>query len=74
MAKEVMNEEVKINEEATAVEVPVKESKIKKIWNTVKKPLAYAAGAAVVIGGIALTVVKIKGSGLDEVVEETTEE
>lgn len=67
---EIKKEEVMVNEETT--EVPVKESKIKKIWNKVKKPLAYAATAAVVIGGIALTVVKIKGSELDEVTEETT--
>ena len=68
--KEVMNEEVKMNEEA-AVEIK-KESKVKVIWNKIKKPVSYVAVLALGIG-VGLTAAKGMGSD-DEVVEETATE
>lgn len=69
--KEVMNEEVKMNEEATVVEIK-KESKAKVIWNKIKKPVSYVAVLALGIG-VGLTAAKGLGSD-DEVVEETATE
>lgn len=72
--KEVMNEEVMVNEETTEViETPVEESKIKKIWNKIKKPLSYAAVLALGVG-IGLATIKTVGDSDQEDTEETVEE
>lgn len=72
--KEVMNEEVKMNEEAATEVVEVKEeSKIKKIFNKIKKPLTYAAVLAVGIGA-GLVIANTKTDSEDVVVEETATE
>lgn len=70
--KEVMNEEVMMNETETAVEEVKKESKVKVIWNKIKKPVAYAAVLAL---GIGVGFVTAKGLGSDDgEVEETAVE
>lgn len=70
--KEVMNEEVKMNEEATVVEIK-KESKVKVIWNKIKKPVSYVAVLALGIG-VGFTTAKGLGSDDGEVEETATEE
>ena len=69
--KENLNEEVKMNEEAAVVEIK-KESKVKVIWNKIKKPVSYAAVLAL---GIGVGFATAKGLDSDDVeVEETATE
>lgn len=51
--KENTKEEVMENKtmEIEVIDTPVEESKIKKIWNKAKKPLAFVAIAAAAFGG-----------------------
>ena len=69
-----INEEVMENEamEIEVVETPVEESKIKKIWNKAKKPLAFVAVAAAAFGAGVVTD-KIVSGGSDQEDQDTEE-
>jgi len=72
---EIVNEEVMENEtmDIEVIETQEDESKIKKIWNKAKKPLAFVAIAAAAFGAGVVTN-KLASNGSSEVDEETEEE
>lgn len=71
---EIVNEEVMENEvmDIDVIDETPEESKIKKIWNKAKKPLAFVAIAAAAFGAGVVTD-KLASKGASEE-EETTEE
>lgn len=72
--KENMNEEVMENKamEIEVIDTPVEESKIKKIWNKAKKPLAFVAVAAAAFGAGVVTD-KLASGGSDQEDQDTEE-
>ena len=72
--KENMKEEVMENKtmEIEVIDTPVEESKIKKIWNKAKNPLAFVAVAAAAFGAGVVTD-KIVSGGSDQEDQDTEE-
>lgn len=72
--KENMKEEVMENKtmEIEVIDTPVEESKIKKIWNKAKKPLAFVAVAAAAFGAGVVTD-KLASGGSDQEDQDTEE-
>lgn len=72
--KENTKEEVMENKamEIEVIDTPVEESKIKKIWNKAKKPLAFVAVAAAAFGAGVVTD-KLASGGSDQEDQDTEE-
>lgn len=72
--KENTKEEVMENKamEIEVIDTPVEESKIKKIWNKAKKPLAFVAVAASAFGAGVVTGKTVSG-GSDQEDQDTEE-